>query len=169
MTPPKNAKSIVDMVGMGNNACVEGEAAENVSAGTSLERKARRDSTAESLAPGGAHALDGNRFDWNDNAGDFVLHEPLGHDPQIDQLGSLYDGDYQSGGERHVGSPHLIDHQSLVDGDRLVVTATEPDAPEPRLDDRANLTDTRVVVLDREGNELLDVPGFMPDWMPPWH
>jgi len=54
------------------------------------------------------------------------------------------------------------------DGDRLVVTATQPDAPEPRLSDRVNLTDTRVVVFDREGNELLDVPGFMPDWMPPW-
>jgi Tol biopolymer transport system component len=54
------------------------------------------------------------------------------------------------------------------DGSRLVVTATEPDAPEPRLTDRASLSDTRVVVLDREGNELLDVPGFMPDWMPPW-
>jgi len=55
------------------------------------------------------------------------------------------------------------------DGDRLVVTATAPGAPEPRLADRTNLTDARVVVLDREGNELLDVPGFMPDWMPPWH
>jgi len=54
------------------------------------------------------------------------------------------------------------------DGDRLVVTATQPDAPEPRLSERAGLSDTRVVVLDREGNELLDVPGFMPDWMPPW-
>jgi Tol biopolymer transport system component len=55
-----------------------------------------------------------------------------------------------------------------LDGARLVVIATEPDAPEPRLGDRASLTDTRVVVLDREGNPLLDVPGFMPDWMPPW-
>ena len=55
------------------------------------------------------------------------------------------------------------------DGGRLVVTATEPGVPEPRLADREHLTDARVVVLDREGNELLDVPGFMPDWMPPWH
>jgi len=54
------------------------------------------------------------------------------------------------------------------DGNRLVVTATQPGAPEPRLAERARLGATRVVVLDREGSELLDVPGFMPDWMPPW-
>ena len=54
------------------------------------------------------------------------------------------------------------------DGDRLVVTATQPDVPEPRLGDRARLGDIRIGVLDREGNQLLDIPGFMPDWMPPW-
>ena len=54
------------------------------------------------------------------------------------------------------------------DGSRLVFTATEPGAPDPRLNDRANLGDTRVVVLDREGNQLIDVAGFMPEWMPSW-
>jgi hypothetical protein len=28
--------------------------------------------------------------------------------------------------------------------------------------------DSRVVVVDREGRRLLEVPGTMADWMPPW-
>ena len=37
-----------------------------------------------------------------------------------------------------------------------------------RLSDRAGLAQAHVVVFDRQGRALLDVPGFMPDWMPPW-
>jgi TolB protein len=50
------------------------------------------------------------------------------------------------------------------DGERLVVTAS-------RAGERAqlsNLAELRTVVLDREGRVLLDVPGVMADWMPPW-
>ncbi len=54
------------------------------------------------------------------------------------------------------------------DGERLVVTSTAAGAPLPRLVDRTNLGRTRVVVLDREGNELFEAEGFMPEWMPPW-
>jgi Tol biopolymer transport system component len=54
------------------------------------------------------------------------------------------------------------------DGERLAAIATPRALGEPRLSDRASLEATRVVVLDRSGRVLLDAPGFMPDWMPPW-
>jgi Tol biopolymer transport system component len=52
------------------------------------------------------------------------------------------------------------------DGERLVVTLTE--GPELRLADQAALDRSRVAVIDRRGRILLEAPGFMPDWMPPW-
>ncbi|UCE84558.1 MAG: PD40 domain-containing protein [Deltaproteobacteria bacterium] len=45
------------------------------------------------------------------------------------------------------------------DGERIVVTAFAGDAVAER-------RETRVVVMDRQGTVLLDVPGAMPDWMP---
>ena len=46
------------------------------------------------------------------------------------------------------------------DGERVAVSV-EPDG-EP------DLTEERVMVFDRQGTRLLDTPGGMPDWMPPW-
>lgn len=42
------------------------------------------------------------------------------------------------------------------DGQRIAVTVELPDGR------------FHVAVVDREGRTLLDVPGMMPDWMPPW-
>ncbi len=49
------------------------------------------------------------------------------------------------------------------DGERLVVTAQPVATADPSKIDEAH-----IVVLDRHGAVLLDVPGAMPDWMPPW-
>jgi Tol biopolymer transport system component len=54
------------------------------------------------------------------------------------------------------------------DGERLVLTTTPPRTPMPRLADVDGLADARVLVLDRDGNELFEAPGMMPDWMPAW-
>jgi len=54
------------------------------------------------------------------------------------------------------------------DGELLAVTVAPPGAAEPRLADRQSLANARVVVIDRTGAVRLDVPGLMPDWMPPW-
>jgi len=54
------------------------------------------------------------------------------------------------------------------DGERLVVTVVESRAGVPRLGSPTALADARLRVLDREGNVLLETPGFMADWMPPW-
>jgi Tol biopolymer transport system component len=54
------------------------------------------------------------------------------------------------------------------DGERLVLTTTPPGTPMPRLADRDGLADAGVLVLDRDGNELFEAPGMMPDWMPAW-
>ena len=54
------------------------------------------------------------------------------------------------------------------DGERVALTVSPAGGGLPRLTNRESLTRLRVVVLDRDGETLLDVPGFMPDWMPPW-
>ena len=54
------------------------------------------------------------------------------------------------------------------DGELLVVTSSPTENGQPRLVDREALEDTTVVVYDRAGNRLLETPGMMPDWMPPW-
>jgi len=54
-------------------------------------------------------------------------------------------------------------------GELLAVTVSPPDTADPRLADRESLANTRVVVIDRTGRVHLDLPGLMPDWMPPWH
>lgn len=48
------------------------------------------------------------------------------------------------------------------DGERIVITARPLEAA------ASDISLTHVVVLDRSGAILLDVPGAMPDWMPPW-
>jgi len=54
------------------------------------------------------------------------------------------------------------------DGELLAVTVAPPGTAEPRLADRESLASARVVVVDRQGNVHLDLPGLMPDWMDPW-
>lgn len=55
------------------------------------------------------------------------------------------------------------------DGERLAMTVAPPGASEPKLSDQASLAAARVIVVDRDGRRLLEIPGVMPDWMPPWH
>lgn len=54
------------------------------------------------------------------------------------------------------------------DGERLVVVASLRPEQELRLTDHEALEAARLVVLGRDGRELLDVPGLMADWMPAW-
>jgi Tol biopolymer transport system component len=54
------------------------------------------------------------------------------------------------------------------DGERLVLTTVPAGTRRPRLADRDSIERSRVLVIDRSGRILLDVPGLMPDWMPPW-
>jgi Tol biopolymer transport system component len=54
------------------------------------------------------------------------------------------------------------------DGRLIAVTVIDEEFGMPRLKSRESLEKSRVVVLDRDGNQLLDVPGFMPAWMPAW-
>jgi Tol biopolymer transport system component len=54
------------------------------------------------------------------------------------------------------------------DGERLVMTAELARPRPPGAGDDVDLEQARIVVRDRAGNQLLEAPGFMPDWMPPW-
>jgi Tol biopolymer transport system component len=54
------------------------------------------------------------------------------------------------------------------DGERLVVTVVGARAAAPRPPGAAALAEARLQVLDREGTVLLETPGLMADWMPPW-
>jgi Tol biopolymer transport system component len=54
------------------------------------------------------------------------------------------------------------------DGERIVVTAVPKDLADFGTMTPAVLAHARVIVLDREGKVLLETPGAMADWMPPW-
>jgi Tol biopolymer transport system component len=64
---------------------------------------------------------------------------------------------------RHRYAPHWS-----PDGERLALISTPDRVGERGLDEPESLARIHVVVLDRAGRVLLDVPGCMPDWMPPW-
>jgi Tol biopolymer transport system component len=75
-----------------------------------------------------------------------------------------------SGAPRPIGGPGraAFAPRWSPDGERLALLTTPAGAGEPRLADRESLRALRVQVCDRAGRVLLDVPGFMPDWMPAW-
>jgi Tol biopolymer transport system component len=83
----------------------------------------------------------------------------------------LYRADLDGGNARPVTrSPdrnELAPHWS-PDGERLLVTVTPAASGMPELADAESLREASVLVLDRQGRELFQTPGFMPDWMPPW-
>ena len=54
------------------------------------------------------------------------------------------------------------------DGERVVVTSVRTDLADFGTMRLEALKATHVLVLDRDGNILLDTPGAMADWMPPW-
>ena len=54
------------------------------------------------------------------------------------------------------------------DGRRVVTTVVPGRRRRVESSDRARLEQVRIRVLDRDGRVLLDTPGLMPDWMPPW-
>lgn len=54
------------------------------------------------------------------------------------------------------------------DGERVVATAFPTDADRSQAPGDRTVERSRLVVLDRAGNVLLDTPGAMADWMPPW-
>ncbi len=54
------------------------------------------------------------------------------------------------------------------DGERIAVSAVPADPGKRFRDSGTSVPQMRVMVLDRQGRVLLDTPGHMPDWMPPW-
>jgi Tol biopolymer transport system component len=54
------------------------------------------------------------------------------------------------------------------DGERIVATAVPAAVADFGTMNAAAVEHARLVVFDRDGNELLDTPGAMADWMPPW-
>jgi len=79
---PEQSEGVIDLVGYGLASAYEGtKAAPDPGSGKSLERKARADSTAESMSPDGRDALRGNALDRDRNADDLYLRpqpEPQG-------------------------------------------------------------------------------------------
>ncbi len=68
------ASNVVDFVGYGTASLFEGAGAVgSLSNTTSAERKAQSTSTASSMASGGTDVTNGNGWDSDDNAGDFVI------------------------------------------------------------------------------------------------
>jgi len=54
------------------------------------------------------------------------------------------------------------------DGERIVATSLPEDVGDFGSMKSSAFEHAHIVVLDREGNLLLDTPGLMADWMPPW-
>jgi len=88
-----------------------------------------------------------------------------------DGRSALYLAPLNGGTLRELSSDRARNYYSprwSPDGERLAAISTGRSDGEPRLREAEDLAETRVVVFDREGRVLVDAPGFMPDWMPPW-
>lgn len=68
-----NSGLVVDKVGFGTTIDFEGEATSNPSAKKSIERKAKSDSTVETMIEGGGHYFLGNSEDTDNNKQDFII------------------------------------------------------------------------------------------------
>jgi Tol biopolymer transport system component len=86
-----------------------------------------------------------------------------------DGMPQIYLANLDGGELRRLGPPgrSAFAPRWSPDGERLVATLAPVDVP-LRLNDPASLARARVVVLDRRGSVLLEAPGLMADWMPPW-
>ncbi len=97
-----------------------------------------------------------------------------------DGSADIFLADLDGGGVRNLTRSPDVDETAphwAPDGERIAVAATPPDAgshsstaPGSTRDDppRASFEGARIVVIDREGRTLFQVPGYSPDWMPPW-
>lgn len=87
--------TIVDLVGFGSANGYEGSGpAPAPSNSTSIERKANSNSSISSMGTGGADELEGNGYDSNDNANDFIVRS----DPQPQNSGSPAEPAINNGG-----------------------------------------------------------------------
>lgn len=73
--------NVIDTVGFGTSTVKEGTALANLTAGQSVERKAKFNSNAAAMAPNGTDATVGNSNDSNGNSNDFVLHNGTDTNP----------------------------------------------------------------------------------------
>jgi hypothetical protein len=67
-------QNVIDLIGWVTGDSPEGESAGTHPRGASFERKAFESSTQVDMAVGGSDALEGNAWDSNNNANDFVIH-----------------------------------------------------------------------------------------------
>ncbi|MFA7330537.1 MAG: phospholipase D-like domain-containing protein [Candidatus Delongbacteria bacterium] len=105
--------------------------------GGSYERKAFETSTAAGMAPGGADALEGNGWDANNNAADFVTHDTAGTcSPQNSASPAEPDVPLEDGSGTATISPDLVTTPDPVDvsitvtGEDYVLTIVEVVLPE---------------------------------------
>jgi Tol biopolymer transport system component len=54
------------------------------------------------------------------------------------------------------------------DGERLVLSTARERENLPKRADASAVSEVELVVIDRNGNVLLETPGLMADWMPAW-
>jgi Tol biopolymer transport system component len=54
------------------------------------------------------------------------------------------------------------------DGERIVATRVDPEIADFGSMHRSGYASARIVVFDREGRQLFETRGMMPDWMPAW-
>lgn len=77
------------------------------------------------------------------------------------------DGGNQRNLTRSIDRDEYAPHWS-PDGERIVLTYGPATPRPPGAGDDLDLEQAHILVIDREGKRLLETPGFMPDWMPPW-
>jgi Tol biopolymer transport system component len=65
-------------------------------------------------------------------------------------------------------SRNLVAPRWSPDGERIVATVIPGEAVDDEAGAGASVAGMRLVVLDRDGNAILETPGAMADWMPPW-
>lgn len=132
-----SAQATIDRVAWGAGDTPEGTVLGATARGGSFERKAVETATAADMAPGGLYSTDGNGWDANNNAADFVIQDLMANtSPQNAASPAEPDVPLEDGSGTATISPALVDAPDPVDisvtitGEDFLLTTIELVLPE---------------------------------------
>ncbi|MFA6097936.1 MAG: lamin tail domain-containing protein [Patescibacteria group bacterium] len=152
-----NNNQAADKVGFGSAVDFEGVAVGNPGANKSVERKARADSTEETMSEGGPHYFLGNSEETDNNAQDFIsrsVAEPQNSSSELEYLDIEIPEipEEPADNNSNTNSQNSNANKAVVYSDKIIITEIFPN-PE-------GADDGEFIELFNNGNQAVDLSGW---------